>query len=122
MNRTLPLLDAPATVHPQVENAGAQKPVNGLAVHGITARYPDAGRPVFTGLSGGVRRGQWWSVSGPSGSGKSTLLAVLLGFLQPAAGSYQLNSRPCSIPRCGPTCRRPVPPQLRPPTSNCSPP
>ena len=101
MNRTLPLLDAPATVHPQVENAGAQKPVNDLAVHGITARYPDARRPVFTGLSGGVQRGKWWSVSGPSGSGKSTLLAVLLGFLQPAAGSYQLNGTPASAGTLG---------------------
>ncbi|AIX99829.1 hypothetical protein ART_0231 [Arthrobacter sp. PAMC 25486] len=104
MNRTLPLLDAPATVQEAVEEAvdpAVEEPVDGLAVHGITARYPSAARPVFTRLSGGVQRGHWWSVSGPSGSGKSTLLAVLLGFLKPEAGSYVLNGAPATAATLG---------------------
>ncbi|MDD0857603.1 ATP-binding cassette domain-containing protein [Arthrobacter alpinus] len=91
MNRTLPLLDAPATVHPDVEIATGTESVTSLDVVGITARYPNADHDVFTGLTGGTQRGQWWSVSGPSGSGKSTLLAVLLGFLTPASGRYLIN-------------------------------
>lgn len=104
MNRTLPLLDAPSTVQQAMEETAEQavaEPVAGLAVHGITARYPDAGEPVFTGLSGGVERGRWWSVSGPSGSGKSTLLAVLLGFLKPETGSYELNDAPATAAALG---------------------
>ncbi|WP_209683535.1 thiol reductant ABC exporter subunit CydC [Arthrobacter stackebrandtii] len=94
MNRTLPLLDAPATVM-AAENVEPD-PVAELAIDQITARYPNAAEPVFKGLGGGVRRGQWWSVSGPSGSGKSTLLAVLLGFLAPEEGRYLLNNKPAS--------------------------
>lgn len=97
MRRTLPELDAPATVHVGVEEAPAgQGSTTSLEVQDITASYPQAKRPVFTHVSGGTRRGQWWSISGPSGSGKSTLLAVLLGFLKPAAGSYLLNEQPAT--------------------------
>lgn len=94
MNRTLPLLDAPATVHPDVETAAGTESVTSLDVVDVTARYPNTVEPVFTGLTGGTQRGHWWSVSGPSGSGKSTLLAVLLGFLKPESGRYLLNERP----------------------------
>lgn len=93
MNKTLPLLDAPRTVQVAVERDAdtAVDAVESLAVADITARYPGVSHPVFSGVSGGVRRGEWWSVSGPSGSGKSTLLALLLGFLKPETGSYTLN-------------------------------
>lgn len=100
MRRTLPLLDVPATVvagQDEIEHAAtaeAAVPVTQLAVEAVAARYPQAQEPVFSGVSGRVRRGQWWTVSGPSGSGKSTLLAVLLGFLRPEAGQYTLNNAP----------------------------
>ncbi|MEO8221188.1 MAG: thiol reductant ABC exporter subunit CydC [Specibacter sp.] len=100
MRRTLPLLDVPATVVAgqdeieQAATAAAAVPVMHLAVEAVAARYPQAQEPVFSGVSGRVRRGQWWTVSGPSGSGKSTLLAVLLGFLRPEAGQYTLNNAP----------------------------
>ncbi|MHA7176121.1 thiol reductant ABC exporter subunit CydC [Arthrobacter sp. Sr24] len=94
MNRTLPLLDAHATVQTDVETATNTEPVNSLEVHKITARYPNAASDVFSNVSGGTQRGTWWSVSGPSGSGKSTLLAVLLGFLKPTSGSYLINEAP----------------------------
>ncbi len=101
MNRTLPLLDAPATVQAAVEEAGATEAVETLAVRDIAARYPNTRDAVFTGISGGTERGRWWRVSGPSGSGKSTLLAVLLGFLKPEAGSYLLNERPATAESLG---------------------
>ncbi|MHA7305918.1 thiol reductant ABC exporter subunit CydC [Arthrobacter sp. TMN-49] len=102
MRRTLPLLDVPATVVAeqdeiqQAATAATATPVTALAVEAVAARYPHADEPVFTGVSGRVQRGQWWSVSGPSGSGKSTLLAVLLGFLRPEAGRYKLNAAPAT--------------------------
>ena len=102
MRRTLPLLDAPATVvgaGPAVAaESGAPEgqsttvaAVHELALQAITARYPNTSHTVFSEVSGSTQRGSWWSVSGPSGSGKSTLLAVLLGFLQPESGRYLLN-------------------------------
>ena len=100
MNKTLPLLDAPTTVQKATAEA-AGPAVERLAVSNITARYPGVSHPVFTGISGGTARGQWWSVSGPSGAGKSTLLAVLLGFLKPESGSYQLNDEEASTTSLG---------------------
>ncbi|WP_104092224.1 thiol reductant ABC exporter subunit CydD [Arthrobacter sp. GMC3] len=98
MGRTMPLLDSSRTVVDRTpsESADAGETVTALEVTDITARYPDAATPVFTGVSGGTDRGHWWSVSGPSGSGKSTLLAVLLGFLTPEKGHYTLNERPAT--------------------------
>ncbi|MDQ1527181.1 MAG: ATP-binding cassette, subfamily bacterial CydCD [Microbacteriaceae bacterium] len=60
---------------------------------GLTARWLDSGHPVIDGVSGRVDRGEWLVVSGPSGSGKSTLLSVLLGHLDPLAGSYRINGQ-----------------------------
>lgn len=100
MNKTLPLLDAPTTVQ-QATTEAAGPAVDRLAVSNISARYPGVSHPVFTGISGGTQRGQWWSVSGPSGAGKSTLLAVLLGFLKPEAGSYQLNGEEATTTTLG---------------------
>lgn len=97
MNKTLPLLDAPATVFTGIEEPRQQpETVDRLAVEGISARYPGASEPVFTGLSGETSRGRWFSVSGPSGAGKSTLLAVLLGFMRPESGRYTLNGTPAT--------------------------
>jgi ATP-binding cassette subfamily C protein CydCD len=95
--RTMPLLETAHTVvGAGVTSAGEVPAEETLRVEDITARYPEASHPVFEGISGGTRRGSWWSVSGPSGSGKSTLLAVLLGFLKPEAGSYTLNGAPAT--------------------------
>ncbi|POH73250.1 thiol reductant ABC exporter subunit CydC [Arthrobacter glacialis] len=102
MRRTLPLLDVPPTVVAEAEeiqaaaSSAAAARVTTVSVEAIAARYPQAQEPVFAQVSGGVQRGQWWSVSGPSGSGKSTLLAVLLGFLRPEAGRYTLNGDPAT--------------------------
>ena len=104
MGRTLPLLDAPSTVVGPVahlENSAVVQPVQELAVEAISARYPNTSTPVFNGVSGGTRRGSWWTVSGPSGSGKSTLLAVLLGFLKPETGRYLLNGDPATAETLG---------------------
>lgn len=104
MARTLPLLDAPATViepEDSMTRSAAGNPVTELAVESITARYPSTDEPVFAGVSGGTQRGSWWTVSGPSGSGKSTLLAVLLGFLKPESGRYLLNQKPASADTLG---------------------
>jgi ATP-binding cassette subfamily C protein CydCD len=67
--------------------------VDSIEFDGLAARWLDSGHPVIDGVSGRVERGDWLVVSGPSGSGKSTLLSVLLGHLDPLAGSYRINGR-----------------------------
>ncbi|WP_460518082.1 ABC transporter ATP-binding protein/permease [Humibacter antri] len=67
--------------------------VRGIRLDGVSFRYPDASRPVFTGIHGAVARGEWLAVIGPSGSGKSTLLSLLLRFADPLAGRYLLHEQ-----------------------------
>jgi ATP-binding cassette subfamily C protein CydCD len=62
--------------------------VEDLTLHGLSARWPDAPEPAFSGVHAWASRGEWIVVRGPSGSGKSTLLTVLLGYLAPASGTY----------------------------------
>ncbi|HEU0164468.1 MAG TPA: thiol reductant ABC exporter subunit CydC, partial [Thermomicrobiales bacterium] len=66
-------------------------PIARLEIDRIAATWPDRARPVFSGLTADLHRGDWLAITGPSGAGKSTLLATLLGFLRPSAGSYRLN-------------------------------
>ena len=64
--------------------------VSGLKMTDVAAQYPDTTAPVFTGLDFSVEKGELTMVTGESGSGKSTLLALVLGFLSPVAGKYEL--------------------------------
>jgi ATP-binding cassette subfamily C protein CydD len=60
-----------------------------IALNAVTAAYPGRDRPALRELSLAIRPGERVAVTGPNGAGKSTLLAVLLGFVQPAAGTIQ---------------------------------
>jgi ATP-binding cassette, subfamily C, bacterial CydD len=60
-----------------------------IVLNAVTAAYPERDRPVLCELNLVLRPGERVAVTGPSGAGKSTLLALLLGFVQPAAGTIQ---------------------------------
>jgi ATP-binding cassette, subfamily C, bacterial CydD len=60
-----------------------------IILNAVTAAYPGRDRPALRGLNLAIRPGERVAVTGPSGAGKSTLLALLLGFIQPAAGTIQ---------------------------------
>jgi zinc/manganese transport system ATP-binding protein len=48
------------------------------------------GRPVWSGAGIRVEQGEFVAVLGPNGSGKSTLIELLLGLLEPAAGTVSV--------------------------------
>lgn len=52
------------------------------------------GRPVLSGISFDVDRGEVIGIIGPSGAGKSTLVQVLLRLRPPGSGRYLINGRP----------------------------
>ncbi|QIN28200.1 thiol reductant ABC exporter subunit CydD [Brevibacterium luteolum] len=62
-----------------------------LTLSDVSARWPGTHSDVFTGLSAVLPGGGVAAVTGPSGSGKTTLVSVLLRFLDPRTGRYQLN-------------------------------
>lgn len=64
----------------------------GVSLDGVSFAYPARRQPVIRDLDLQIGPGETLALTGPSGSGKSTLAALLLGFVQPAAGAV----------RCGP--------------------
>ncbi|HEX9937977.1 MAG TPA: ABC transporter ATP-binding protein [Longimicrobium sp.] len=68
--------------------------MTGWSCRGVRFGYPDASRPALDGVSLDVRAGACTAVLGPNGSGKSTLMRILLGTLEPQAGSVAFDDRP----------------------------
>ena len=64
----------------------------GIAIRGLTARYPGARRPALQGIDLEAGAGAV-VVLGPTGAGKSTLLRVLAGQLPPDAGVVRVAGR-----------------------------
>ncbi|MFC6179713.1 thiol reductant ABC exporter subunit CydC [Lactiplantibacillus daowaiensis] len=70
------------------------EPFSVLRVGQIDFRYPAGQRQIFNQLSLTLKAGEKLALLGPSGTGKSTLLKLILGDLQPDAGTIQLNDVP----------------------------
>jgi thiol reductant ABC exporter CydD subunit len=101
--RVLDVLDTP--LGPGDKVAGASRPAAAtapraaagvpptLAVDALRVGYADRGAPALDSFALHVPSGARVALTGPSGAGKSTVLAVLLRFVQPAAGSVWLGDR-----------------------------
>lgn len=63
---------------------------DGLALRGVSARWPGAGADALTGVDLDVRPGERLLVVGSSGAGKSTLAHVLVRFLE-TDGAYAIG-------------------------------
>jgi ATP-binding cassette subfamily F protein 3 len=77
---------------PDLEFAGVPRSGDiALSVTGVAKSYP--GKPLFSGITFHLARGERMAITGPNGSGKTTLLRLLLG-LEPAdEGTVQFGAQ-----------------------------
>ncbi len=76
----------------------------GVRLSGVTFTYPERPEPVLSGFSHDFTPGSMTVIMGPTGAGKSTLSRLVLGLLQPAAGSVTLYAPEGEFP-AGPGLR-----------------
>jgi ABC-2 type transport system ATP-binding protein len=73
-------------LEPQFDTAPKGCPVvSAVSIDGLTKRFGDV--TAVDGLDLDVREGEVFGFLGPNGAGKSTTISLLLGFLEPTAGS-----------------------------------
>src|SRR5690606_33139118 len=85
----------PASQAPRVP--GTRGPAPGapiLALRDVTAVYAGADRPALTGIDLEIPRTGHVALVGPSGAGKTTVLSLLLRFIEPSAGTLELDGVP----------------------------
>ena len=61
-----------------------------VSCEGLTFSYPGSEEPALSGISFGLRPGEYVGVVGPNGGGKSTLVRLLNGLLRPGSGSVRV--------------------------------
>lgn len=61
-----------------------------ISIRNVSLAY-DPGKPVLKNIELDLERGVVTGISGPSGGGKSTLLDIILGLLEPDAGSIRIG-------------------------------
>jgi energy-coupling factor transport system ATP-binding protein len=62
-----------------------------VSCEGLTFSYPGSEEPALSGISFGLRPGEYVGVVGPNGGGKSTLVRLLNGLLRPGSGSVRVS-------------------------------
>ena len=65
-----------------------------IAVRGLSFRFADDGRELFSGLTLSIRKGERVGIRGASGAGKTTLFNLLLGLYEPTAGEITVDGIP----------------------------
>ncbi len=75
----------------------AEKALAGaLSVRKLAFRYAESDPPLLEDVSFRVEAGESVAIVGPSGCGKTTLVKLMLGLLQPSAGSIEADGMPLS--------------------------
>ena len=64
-----------------------------LSLRNVSYTYPDGSEPVIRNLSLDLQQGEFLAVVGPSGAGKTTLIDLILGVINPSAGSATISER-----------------------------
>lgn len=65
--------------------------IESIRIEGLSYSYPDSEHPVFENVDFQVLKGERVALIGSSGLGKSTLLDIILGLIEPSAGSFKVN-------------------------------
>jgi ATP-binding cassette subfamily B protein len=63
----------------------------GVALHGVSFRYPGAGQDAVDGVTLSIRPGESVAIVGENGAGKSTLVRLIAGMYQPEHGSVEIG-------------------------------
>ena len=64
-----------------------------ISLDNVSFHYPGEGLNVLQGCNIHIQKGERVGVIGSSGAGKSTLVKLLLGYLQPTAGSVLIDGK-----------------------------
>jgi ABC-type multidrug transport system fused ATPase/permease subunit len=83
-------LDTPVDP-PRGGAASGPDPRDGIRFEGVSFGYPDAERPVLTGVSLHVPSGSSLALVGENGSGKTTLIKLLTRLYEPTGGRIVLD-------------------------------
>ncbi|HTK04760.1 MAG TPA: metal ABC transporter ATP-binding protein [Candidatus Eisenbacteria bacterium] len=70
-------------------------PVKTPAIEATGLTFVRNGEALFENFSFSIKQGSYVAVIGPNGGGKSTLLRVMLGLLEPTAGTVRIFGEPC---------------------------
>jgi ATP-binding cassette subfamily B protein RaxB len=65
-----------------------------IELKNVSFRYAETDAPLIDDVSLRVEAGESIAIVGPSGSGKTTLVKLMLGLLQPTAGSIEIDGIP----------------------------
>ena len=84
-----PTEDATDAMQMPIELAGCS-----IELKGVSFRYSETDPWVLNELNLRIEEGESVAIVGPSGCGKTTLVKLLLGLLQPQAGSIEVGGRP----------------------------
>ncbi|MFT3720820.1 peptidase domain-containing ABC transporter [Pseudorhodoferax sp.] len=76
------------------EPAGAVPADGAIELKNVSFRHAETEPPVLQDFSLRIEPGESVAIVGPSGCGKTTLVKLILGLLQPGAGSIEVGGRP----------------------------
>lgn len=70
-----------------------------IRAQGVDFRYPDGAEKVLHDISLEIPEGSFAAIIGPSGAGKTTLVDLILGVVEPTAGTMRVGNHPPSVVR-----------------------
>jgi ATP-binding cassette, subfamily B, bacterial PglK len=64
-----------------------------ISIEGVTHRYAEADGEAIHDVNLRIKRGDFVGICGPTGGGKTTLIDLIIGLLEPSAGTIRVDGR-----------------------------